>query len=383
MKPKNIAIAFSDSTSPVDAIKQLSVDIKSSIPTKNIDLALFFFTPHYNPRTLKEVLDITMHPKNIFAIQSPLISFQDKIVKKGIVMCCFAFDKLNLKEVFIKARDIDSSESILRKSLMTMGHPRQFSFISLPPLVNTNKYLRSAELTFGRGFKIFGPGFTKTYGTKNFQIINNIIDEGIGNMVLGGPLKIELKKINGFLPLGKTFTITKAIPERNVIMKINGKPASLIYKQYLEDKFDTFKRSSLGSAYPIGIRVGKEYKIVCITEFLNDGSLVCIGDLRGAKEGKIMMATPASLLEKVKEEAEKIKASGEYDVVIVINSLTRRKILGLEANKEIALLKSILGEKTNIIGLYSDYQMFPEKEMGKVSIENNHLCMVLLKHGNF
>lgn len=383
MKTQNIAIAFSSSPSPIDAIKKISLDIKTSILTKHIDLALFFFTPNYNPKILKEIIDTTIRPKNIFAIQAPLLSFQDKIVEKGIVMCCLAFDKLNLKEVFIKTRDLDKSEAILRRSLITMGQPRQLSFVSLPPRINTNSYLKSAELTFGRGFKIFGPGFTKKYGVKNFQIVNNTIDEGIGNMVLGGSLKIDLKKISGFLPLGKTFLITKTIPQRNVIMKINGKPASLIYKQYLEDKFDTFKKSSLGSVYPIGIRNGKDYKIICVKEFLNDGSLVCIGDLRDAKEGKIMMATPSSLLEKVKEVATKIKASYEYDIVIVMNSLIRRNILGLEANKEIALLKSILGKKTNIIGLYSDYQIFPEKEMGKVSIENNHLCMVLLKYGNF
>ena len=94
----------------------------------------------------------------------------------------------------------------------------------------------------------------------------------------------------------------------------------------------------------------------------------------------IRMTTSASLLQEVKEIISQIKFIADYDLIIIINSLVRKGILGLEADKEIALIKEMVGAKVKVVGLYSDYQIFPEKEMGKVSIENNNLCMVLLKH---
>ncbi|MCM8827123.1 MAG: hypothetical protein NC904_06360, partial [Candidatus Omnitrophica bacterium] len=70
------AIGFSDQPLGEEAIKEISLEIKSIILNKPIDLLLIFFTPHYRPINLKENLEITLKPKNIFGIQSPIVIFE-------------------------------------------------------------------------------------------------------------------------------------------------------------------------------------------------------------------------------------------------------------------------------------------------------------------
>ena len=131
----------------------------------------------------------------------------------------------------------------------------------------------------------------------------------------------------------------------------------------------------------INAKIGKDsYRIINVLDFLEDGSLLCLGNIKEKCEAKLMMATPSTLLEEVNKETSRIKLQGNYNLALVINSFIRRDILGLEADKEIEIIKKNLGSKTKIIGFYCDYQVTPEKDVAKIIIENNNLCMVLLKH---
>jgi len=380
MEKKDIGIGFSENPASEEAIKEISLRIKSNL-NKSISLAIVFFTPHYKPLTLKETLHITLRPENIFGLQAPLVIFEGRVIKRGVVVCCFSLNGSNLKEILLKESNVEQIESILRKALVAIGEKKEFILCCLSPRVNIHNHLRGFELSLGRGFKIFGGGFIKKYGIKNFQIANNIIDEGASSIILGRPLVADSEKISGFLPVGKTFKITKAAPLRNVILEINNKPASLIYKKYLEEKFETFKKTSLGSLYPIGIKDNGHYRIINVLDFLEDDSLFCIGEMKEGQEGKLMMATSVSLLEAVKQTATRIRFEKDYDLAIVINSFIRRKILGPEADKEIEMIKTILGNRIKIIGFYSDYQIFLDKNIAEFTVENNNLCIVLLKYG--
>lgn len=382
IKTKNIAIAFSESSTNEGTIKDISRRIKSNIVSSPIHLMLLFFTPHYKPSVLKEVIDITLRPKNILGIQSPAVIFQDRIFKKGVVACCLSGEGLDSKTFFMKGSDPEQTESILRKNIISTRRGKRLMLCALGRQIKTQNYIRGVELSLGRGFNIFGAGFIKKYGVKNFQVANNIVEEGASHIILSGNLAINYKIMSGFVPLGKTFKITKASPERNVILEINNRPASLIYKKYFQSKFEIFKKTSLGTVYPIGIRENGYYRIVNILDFLEDDSLFCMGEIQEGKEARIMMATPQSMLEEIKRITSRIKIKGEHNLAIIFNSLMRRNILKIDADKEIELIKTILGEKTKIIGLYTDYQIFPEENTGEFSIENNSLCMLLLNYGN-
>ncbi len=383
MGKEKLAIAFSQNYDTDSAIKMISRNIKSSLGTQPISLALLFFTPRYQPMFIKETLSITLKSENIFAIQSPLLIFQNKIIKRGIVCCCLTKNNISVKSSFIKKTDVTDVEFLFKKNIISLKEKQRFLISSLGPQINVYNYLRGLSLAVGRNFNVFGAGFLKKYGIKNFLVVNNTIEEGLGSIILGGKFNIDNIKVGGFIPLGKKFTITKVALEKNRIIEIDKKPAGLIYKKYLGDKFDLFKKTSMCSFYPIGIKNNGNYNLIHIIDILRDDSLFCIGNIKEKTEAHIMIATQETLLKEVKNAVRYIKNDFDYDVAIIFNSLARRKILKNNADKEIQNLKGILGEKTKVIGLYCDYQIFPSDYIKEFTIGNYFLSMILLKYGDY
>lgn len=379
MENNCIAIGFSENSASEEAVKEVSLQIKSVLKNTPIELLIIFFTPNYKPNRLKETISITLRPKTTFGLQSPFVLAEERILNQGIVVCCFSNLKMSCHHIETDNESLDAFESSLRKSAMNLQSKKDLSFFSIPPNIDPNKYLAPLTMAFGKRFKMFGAGFSKKYGIKNFHISNEKISENSGNVILGANLQVDHKKISGFYPIGKSFTITKILPERNVILEINNQPASDIYKHYFGDKFETFKKSALGAVYPIGIKKNSSYRIINVLDFLGEYALLCSGTLEENAQAQLMVATPHSLLDSVNLSVLNTEKN-YYDLAIVINSLSRKRILKLEAYKEMLSLKSMLGGKTKIIGLYCDYHIFPDDKLEEFVIDNNHLCVILLKN---
>ena len=311
-----------------------------------------------------------------------MVIFQNKVFRKGMVCCCFADTSIQLRKIFTKDSNTLNTESLFRKNTMNLKGRRKFLFSAIGPKINIHHYLRGLELALGKNFNIFGAGFMKKYGVNNLQILNEQIGEGAASIIAADGLDVNSARIGGFLALGRKFTITKVAPEKNRIIEINNEPAALIYKKYLGDKFSFFKRTDFCSFYPIGIRNGSEYNIIHVLDLLEDDSLFCFGDIKENLEAHIMLSTPRYIMEALERSALKIKHKHNYSVVIVLNSILRRRILKNDADREISELKYILGKNAKIIGLYCDYQVLPGEYMHEFSIENHHLSMILLDNRN-
>ncbi len=382
MKDETVAITATQINDSASAIKEISRAIKTYLGGKHIYLALTFFTPQYKPTIIKETLGITLKPKNIFAIQSPLLIFKDKTIQRGIVCCCFIKGTVSIKKIFIKNADAVTIEFIFRKSIMPFKERNRFLISSLGPQINVYNYLRGLELALGRNFKVFGAGFFKKYGAKNFVMLNNTIGEGLGSIIVEGNFNVDNIKLRGFIPLGKSFTITKIAPQKNRIIEIDNKPAASVYKKYLENNFELFKKTSIYSYYPLGIKINNSYRLINVIDILDDDSLLCIGNIKEKSNAHIMMATPESLLEEIKKASFNKRSISDCNLAIIINSLSRRKILKERADEEIAQVSRIFPDTTKVIGLYCDYQIFPCDYIRQFTIENHTLSMILLKYGH-
>lgn len=369
---EQFAIALSEKNNE-EGIKEASLKIKAFLP-KLIKYALVFFTPHYQPLTILKTADLLLRPGLILGIQAPSLIFEERIIEKGIILCCINKDEAQLKEIFIKSKQAQNIESSLDASLRENARKKfLLSFVSHQ--FNSWDYLRGVELSLGKIFNIWGAGFTKRYASKNYQIINKSIDEGLVN-IAGEGVEIDSLRIGGFLPLGKPFIITKAISKTGVIMEIDGQPAVNIYRNYLQEKFEIFKKNYLFPFYPLGIRTNGQTRLISIVNCLEDGSLVSIGKIKKDLEAHIMLLNPLSLFESLKVELEPIKKNKE-GLVFIINSLIRKKILKDYAEEETKLIKQYLGEKFKTIGIYSDYSFFPDKELREISMETSSLLLTL------
>ncbi|UCD15211.1 MAG: FIST C-terminal domain-containing protein, partial [Candidatus Omnitrophota bacterium] len=340
-----------------------------------IKYILIFFTPQYKPSPLFKTIDFTLNPQMVLGIQAPLLIFKDRIIEKGVIACCINKKEAFLKEIFLKKYEPQDIESALRKALQKFGREKQFLFSALPPQCSPSNYLRGLTLSLGKAFNALGAGFTKRYASKNYQIINKVVDEGLLN-IIGSGVKLTFLKVGGFFPIGKPFTITRVISDRNIIMEINGEPAINIYKNYLEEKFDTFQRNHLFPLYPLGIKEGGETYLVNIRECLEDGSLVCMGEVKKNTQGHLMLFHPSSLMRSLKDCLAPLKNIGG-GLIFMINSLPRKKILRDAAAEEIKTVHNLLGNKFKLFGIYADYSFFPDKELRKSIMETSNLLITL------
>lgn len=372
---EKFAVALSEKDQK-EAIKEISLRIKSIFP-KTIKYILLFFTPHYKPANFFETIDLTLKPLMIIGIQAPLLIFEDRIIEKGIIGCCLNKSETILKEIFINNDEPQNIEQSLRTAMQKFHHDKQFIFSFFSNQINPADHLKGLTRTFGSAANIHGAGFTKKYAEKNYQLFNKTVVEGSLN-ILGKGLEIDSIKIDGFLPLGKPFMITRVIKDRNVIMEINKKPAIDFYKNYFEEKFDILKNNNLFGLYPLGIKQGKETHLINVIKCLEDGSLLCVGEVKENVYAHLMLLHPQSLFQSLESKLADFKNNGE-GLIFMVNSLSRKRILQEYAQQEIYAINQILKDKFKIIGIYSDYSFFSDKEIRRINIETGHLLITAWK----
>lgn len=373
MDKETFAIAFSE-REQTEAIKEISLKVKSVFP-KKIDYLIILFTPDYNPKNLLRTINLTLKPKKILGLQSPFLIFEDKVISKGVVACCVNKDGTELHEAFSKAANPQEIESFLISSFKRLkrGDFSFFSFVS--PQVNPVAYIRGVKMSLGKFFELLGAGFTKRYSSYNSQIVGNNLGDGLVSVALKG-LKIRSLRLGGYVPLGKPFTITKTTTNRDIIMEIDNQPAINIYEHYLQEKFKTFVRNHLFSFYPLGINTNGSLRLINIVDCLEDGSLMCVGEVKERESGHIMFLDSTLFVKNLKEKLAPLRNNGQA-LTFIINSLTRKKTLGEGAKREIAAIKETLGDKSKVIGLYADYSFFSDKEKGDIDIETGNLLVTM------
>lgn len=357
-----------------EAAKEVSLKIKSTFP-KGINFLFVLFTPHYNPSEILKTVNLTLAPQRTLGIQAPFLIFEEKIAEKGVVACCINKPDLRVDEFFLKNKDIQEIETFLTTSFKKLKGKGFHFFTFLSPQITTLSYLNGVRLVLGKIFNLLGSGYLKKYSSYSSQIVNNTLNEGLVNLAIKG-LDIQPLRLAGYLPLGKPFTITRLIRSRNIIMEINGAPAVNIYRRYLEEKFAAFKKNRLFAFYPLGIESNGVLRLINIIDCLEDGSLVYMGEVTERSCGHIMLLDPDSMLKNIKDKLGAIKAD-RRGLVFIINSLTRKKILQETSEKEIKLVKEVLGDNFRIIGLYSDYSFFSDAERGDIDIETNDFLLTI------
>ncbi len=373
MEKKELAVAFSDKDQQ-DAIREAALNIKLIFP-KRINHLIILSTPHYNPTAILSTIKLTLKPRQVLGLQSNLLIFEDKIIKKGIIICCINKEGVEINESILKASQANKVESFLGESFKKLKR-KGFYFLSfLSSNVAPASYKRAMRLSVGKVFNLIGGGFLKKVSSHNSQIANNIIDEGLINIAVKG-IKMTPLSFGGYLPLGKPFTITKTTTGKNVILEMNNRPAINIYKHYLEEKFDTFIKNHLFSFYPLGITTDGSRKLINVIECLEDGSLVCEDLVNEGCQGHLMFLDLSSLVNQLKTALAPLK-SKENGLVFIVNSSFRKKILKDVAVQEVKAIKQTLGDNFKVIGFYSDYSFLSDKEKGDINIEIGKILLTL------
>ncbi len=360
---ERFVLAFSEKDGP-EALREVSLKIKSIFP-KPLAFLLLFFTPHYSPLTILKTINFTLSPEIIFGIQAPLLIFEERLIEKGIIACYINKEGIELKDIFIKEPEPEKIESSIRLSIKELSFEKRIFFAILGFQFNPYECIRPFMLSLGIGIDFLGAGFIKKYASSNYQVTNNLIDEGLFN-IIGTGLEIESKRISGFVPLGKPFTITRTTKRESIIREINARPAITIYEHYLEEKIESFKKNRLFQFYPIMFKEKNKTYLVNVIDCLEDGSLLCLGAVKENVPAQLSIFYPPVLSEEIKE---KLSGDRKDGLAFIIHPITRKNILKDYAQEEIKLIKQALGNNYKTIGIGADYFLFNEKESCKIIID--------------
>jgi len=116
--------------------------------------------------------------------------------------------------------------------------------------------------------------------------------------------------------------------------------------------------------YPLGMYIPEEEEFIIrnALKVTKEGALICAGEIPRGAEIHVMMGSKETALKAAKKAAE-MALEGLYrakpKLVFIFDSVSRQRLFGRGAEKEIAIVKNIFGQETPIIGFYTYGEQAP------------------------
>ncbi len=196
--------------------------------------------------------------------------------------------------------------------------------------------------------------------TQTTQYCNDrAVSRSIVGVLLGGPILVGVGSEHGFAPLSKPRRITRA--QANILYELDRQPAALVYEEYFGAELVQRMRTERGTrreiAYPLGIHDGSSdtHLLRTVVAFGADGSLSCSGEIPEGAWLQLMIGSRERALEAASRAAQQaIRPLNRVNVVLVFNSIARRRLLGLpHATMEIGRIREVVGTSTPLAGWYT------------------------------
>jgi len=368
-----IGIGTSTQPNPQQAATEAAAQIKAQFGTATPDLIIVFCTTAYATTEAITTVQHALNPKYLIGCSTAGILLSNAIIPHGIAILGLISSDIHLgisSIVSIGTSDLrQAGFTLAREATSSFRHSHRQSFIFFADGIykNNSAFVRGAQEVLGNGFSILGAVSSDSSDLKKtFQFYQNqVLNSSAVGLLIGGSSSFAMGCKHGFKPLGKPRTIDNA--QGNIIRTIDGKPAVHIYKEYFGDEAKNLKTTTMGSMaalYPLGIYMEqeKQYLLRNAVDILNDGSIVCQGEVPQGAEVHLMIGNKDSCIKAAMEAAQEVKdALGDKQAkcILVLESMTRYKILGRKALAEVQAIKKVLGDITPIFGMYSFGEIAP------------------------
>ncbi len=364
------AVAFSENLDEKVTIREIALRIKSFLP-RHIDFIIAFFTSHYHLSYLHSLITDMLRPLHVICIETPLIIYEGRVFSQGVVALAGLFSP---KKYYLEVSKESTQEEVeisLRK--LTRNIPF-FSFIlSFLSVEEPQSFLIGVKLGLGRNERFL------TVVSKDEGRICQILGKKIYGKVafIGWDKEVEVrhKKISGFIPLGRFFTFTKIDKKRRIILEIDNKPAFSVYRKYLGERIDIFRERKFFYLYPLGVKRNGLYRLIAITDVLDDESLEFRGEVEEGERGNIMILRREVFRKEIERISEEFSS---YKVMLLVDSLLREKILKEKLKEEIIILKKKL-PSVPLVGFYSDYCIDFDTHLKRFIVEEGNLHLLSFK----
>jgi len=377
--PIQSSIGFSQELDEEKAAEAIAFRVKNKLDG-NVDLAIVLSTIHYDPHKTLPIINKILNKSKLIGCSTAGLILSHSIETRGLAVLALSSDEMNIGTGSVNnvnTQDMRNAGTLLaRNSIQDFGqHSRQiFIFFVDGLLKNSSLLLKGLQEVFGNLFPIVGAGSSDDFHFENtYQFHKNrILKSSATGLLLGGHINVGVGGRHGWRPLGKPRIIDGA--DMNIIRSIDGKKAASIYEEYFGEEANALRTSSLGQMailYPLGIYMkgSDEYLLRNAVEILSDGSIVCQGEVPLGSELHLMIGNKESChqaAEEAAQEAHKNLLGKKANLIIVIESMARLKLLGRGAFKEINRIKAVFGSDVPIIGMFANGEISPFQTIERV-----------------
>lgn len=368
-----IGIGFSQNPNTFLALREASAQAKRQINQSPSDLVLVFNTIHYNSFEILSSLKEIMEEAPVIGCSTAGIILSDSIAARGVAILVIRSEEIKFgvgSVSDVTAPETRQAGSLLaRNTIANLGpHPRKaFLFFTDGLLKNSAPIIKGMQETLGTFFPMVGAGSSDDFHfKKTFQYgPEAVMTSGAAGLLIGGQITLSIGSQHGWKPLGRPRIINQT--DGHIIKTIDGKKASSLYEEYFGKAMEDLRAKQLGQMailYPLGIYLPEdnEYLLRNAIDILDDGSIVCQGEVPEGSEVHIMLGNKESCKQAARKAAMEVRESlkdRNPQLVLIFESLARNKLLGRGAFQEIELIKEILGHKTPLLGMYSYGEIAP------------------------
>ncbi len=368
----NVGIGFSQNYDTRLAAKEAAEQAKKNLKLDRVDMAILFTTIHYSPQTVIPIVFEILNRTRIIGASTPSIILPNQIANRGIGIMALNSDQIRFESgciPFLKLQNKKEAGRKLVKSTMSgFGQKQRQLFLCIADglLEELSQFLLGIKQEFLYNIPMIMVGSSDDFRfQKTFQYYKDAaMSEGSVSLILGGRLQTGMCINHGFKPIGKPRTVDKV--DGPLILSINGKKASFLYKQYFGKEAETLKHgplSPLSFRYPLGIRIpgSSKYILRNVIGILDGGAIICQDTVPEGSEINIMIGNHSSYLQAAEEAAKDVRAQltlKRPSFVLIFESIARRRLLGRSAMDELKTIRTTFGHSVPILGMYSLNEFF-------------------------
>ncbi|MBF0619539.1 MAG: FIST C-terminal domain-containing protein [Candidatus Omnitrophica bacterium] len=369
----HVGIGFSNHFNPEEAFKEAAIAVKTRLNQPSADLVIVTATPEYADAAGLAALHRILKPTRLIGATTSGVIADERVEAKGVSILGVVSDEIFFKTVRTAPLNLaPMQENSFKLARDLMGDHQTAQRQGLVYFIdgikkNNTPFLRGLQEGLGRIFPIIGGIVCENAELAPGKIFwdTELLTDVAATVLMSGQLTMAIGSAHGWRPLGKPRIITSA--SGNVIKMIDNKPAVSLYEDYFKDLIPKDLSAGLGNIgllYPLGLStdVARRYTIRNPVDILSDGSIVSQGEIREGARVHLMIGDKDACRRSTHEAATMIRDAmfGKTPkILLVLESLARRKILGRSAAQEIHLIKEIVGHTTQVFGLCTFGEIAP------------------------
>ncbi len=355
------------------AARDAAFEAKTNLRQDHIDLTIVFCSIHYDPHEVLPVIRKILNSQRLIGSSTAGIIRDGTVQPRGIGVLTIASTDIQFgiasTEDMRTDQPVELGAQLANNVIKDFGQSARqvFLFFMDDKLRWTSELLKGMQGIFGNIFPIVGAGSSDDFHFGNtFQLYQGeVYHQSVTGVLMGGQMSVGVAGRHGWRPLGKPRIIDEV--EYNIIKTIDGQKASSLYDEYFGEYAKDLRSATLGRMailYPLGIYVegSREYLLRNTVDILSDGSIVCQGDVPIGSEVHIMIGNKDSCQSAAYDaalEAKKNLLGREPQLVIIIECLSRLKLLGRGAYRELEQVREVFGENVPMFGMYSNGEVCP------------------------